>query len=145
LNSILGSGQESILFQELREKRQFCYAVSSDYSLNDGSIGIRVGLHKNNLQEAKVVIATQLELIRQGKLEKSLFEINKQQMIDRLIRSKDSVDNKLTVLINSMILNIPYDEDRALNFYQSLTFEDMQRVAQMIQPHKTLVYLGKES
>jgi predicted Zn-dependent peptidase len=145
LNSILGSGQESILFQELREKRQFCYAVSSDYSVNDGSIGIRVGLHKNNLQEAKVVIATQLELIRQGKLEKSLFEINKQQMIDRLIRSKDSVDNKLTVLINSMMLNIAYDEDRALNFYQTLTFEDMQRVAQMIQPHKTLVYLGKES
>ena len=144
LNSILGSGQESILFQELREKRQFCYAVSSHYSLNDSSITIRVGLHKKNLQEAKTVIAEQLELIRQGKLDEHFFKINKQQMIDRLIRSEDSVDNKLTVLINSMILNIPYDEDRALNFYRSLTIEDMQRVARMIQPHKTLVYLGKE-
>jgi len=32
-----------------------------------------------------------------------------------------------------------------LNYYQSLTLEDMQRVAKMIKPHKTLVYLGTES
>ena len=145
LNAILGSGQESVLFQELREKRQFCYAVSSSYSLNDASMTIRLGLHQKNLEEAKAVIADQLEIIRQGKLDPRLFKMNLQQMVDGILRYEDAVDNKLTVLVNAMTLGIPYDENRALNYYQTLTIEDMQRVANMIKPHKTLVFLGKES
>ncbi len=145
LNAILGGGQESLLFKELREKRQFCYAVSSSYSLNDASITIRLGLHQKNLTEAKAVIAEQLDIIRQGKLDLKMFKMNQQQMVDGIIRYEDAVDNKLTVLVNSMTLGIPYDENRALNYYQSLTLEDMQRVAKMIKLHKTLVYLGTES
>ncbi len=145
LNQILGIGSESILFQELREKRQFCYAVSSSYSLNEATITIRVGLHKKNISQAKEVIAEHLKFIQNGQLNQELFEIAKQQMIDGIIRYKDTVDHQLSILVNTMVLDIPYDEDRALNFYRALTIEDMQRVANMIQSHRELIYLGKES
>jgi hypothetical protein len=65
-------------------------------------------------------------------------------MLDSIIRQKDTVDFKYIILSNSIQFGIPYDEDRAYRMYDSLTIMDMQRVAQMIRPHRELVYLGVE-
>jgi hypothetical protein len=49
------------------------------------------------------------------------------------------------LLFNTLVLNLPYDEDRAFRGYKSITFEDIVRVANMIQPYRELIYLGVES
>jgi predicted Zn-dependent peptidase len=144
LNHLLGVGSESILFQELREKHQFCYAVSSDYSLNEGTLEIRVGLAQKNLAKAKAIIAESLQTIRDGKLDFETFQIAKQQLLDSILRNQDSVDYKYSVLMNTIILGIPYDESMTYRQYGTITIEDIFRVARMIQPHRELIYLGTE-
>jgi predicted Zn-dependent peptidase len=145
LNQMLGEGSESFLFQEIREKLQFCYQVSSSYSLNEGTITIRLGLHKQNIAKTVSLIENQLQNFREGKFERSFFQLHQQQMIDSIHRMKDGVDYKLNLLFNTLVLDLPYDEDRALRGYQSITFEDIVRVASMIQPYRELIYLGVES
>jgi predicted Zn-dependent peptidase len=145
LNQMLGEGSESFLFQEIREKLQFCYQVSSDYSLNDGTITVRLGLHKKNIEKTISMIENQLQKFREGKFELSFFRLHQQQMIDSIHRMKDGVDHKLNLLFNTLVLDFPYDEDRALRGYQSITFDDIVRVANMIQAYRELIYLGVES
>ena len=145
LNQMLGEGSESFLFQEIREKLQFCYQVSSDYSLNEGTITVRLGLHKQNITKTVSMIENQLQNFREGKFELSFFRLHQQQMIDSIHRMKDEVDHKLNLLFNTLVLDLPYDEDRALRGYQSITVEDIVRVANMIQPYRELIYLGVES
>jgi predicted Zn-dependent peptidase len=145
LNQMLGEGSESFLFQEIREKLQFCYQVSSDYSLNEGTITVRLGLHKKNIEKTVSMIENQLQNFREGKFELSFFRLHQQQMIDSIHRMKDQVDHKLNLLFNTLVLDLPYDEDRALRGYQSITAEDIVRVANLIQPYRELIYLGVES
>jgi predicted Zn-dependent peptidase len=144
LNHLLGVGSESILFQELREKYQFCYAVSSEYTLNDGTLEIRVGLAQKNLAKAKSIISETLQNIREGKLDLETFQIAKQQLLDSILRKQDTVDYKYSVLMNTLVLGIPYDESMTYRQYETITIDDVYRVAHLIQPHRELVYLGTE-
>jgi predicted Zn-dependent peptidase len=145
LNQMLGEGSESFLFQEIREKLQFCYQVNSSYSLNEGTITIRLGLHKKNIEKTVSIIEKQLQNYREGNFELAFFKLHQQQMLDSIHRMKDNVDHKLNLLFNTLVLDLPYDEDRALRYYQSITFEDIVRVANMIQPYRELIFLGVES
>jgi len=145
LNSILGEGSESLLFQDLREKHQFCYAVSTGFSVNDGLYEIRLGLHQKNIAKAKEIIAGHIKDIQEGRLNDEAFSIAKQEMLDGIIRQKDTVDYRYLIMNNSLIHGIPYDEDRPYRMYESLTIEDMVRVAKLLRPHRELIYLGKET
>lgn len=145
LNDVLGEGSESLLFQDLREKHQFCYALSTGFTVNDGLYEIRLGLHQKNIAKTKEIIAGHIQDLQQGKIDKEAFAIAKQQTLDSIIRQKDTVDFRYLIMHNSMIHGIPYDENRAYQMYESLTIDDMVRVANMLKPHRELIFLGKES
>jgi hypothetical protein len=144
LNHILGEDSESLLFQELRENNQFCYDVSSSYDANDGTITIKLGLHKGNLPKTVDIIGRIITQIQNGNISESLFLAHKQQLLDRHELSKDDVDFRYSVLLSEVILSLPYDEERVTNLYQSLTLDDVQEVALTMKPYRELRYLGTE-
>ena len=143
-NHILGVGSESLLFQELREKNQFCYEVSSQFDTNDTTITVSLGLDKKNIEKTVQIIDKHIAMIQAGELSPTLFNVHKQQVIDGLKRGRDHVDFKLTVVSTTMTMHVPYEEDRIENFYHQLTIEDIQKAACMVQPHRELIYLGVE-
>jgi predicted Zn-dependent peptidase len=141
---ILGVGSESLLFQDLREKNQFCYDVRASYDTNDSTITVRLALHKDNVPKTIEIIDKHIAMMQAGALTDELFNLHKQQMIDQLERNKDGEGAKISALTVTLMLSTPYDLNRSIRMYQSLTKEDIQQAALKVKPYRELIYVGVE-
>ncbi|MEM1577595.1 MAG: pitrilysin family protein [Candidatus Pacearchaeota archaeon] len=100
INSILGVGMSSWLFQEIREKRGLAYATHSniEYEKNFSHLLIYIGTSKENVKECNKIVE---ELIKKLKyLEKKDIEEAKEQVIgDFELRREDSLNSGLNILL----------------------------------------------
>ena len=69
LNTILGGGMSSILFQKIREEQGIAYSIYSYNSsyINNGIFNIYVGLNKNQLKNTLNIITNELNLLKKQK------------------------------------------------------------------------------
>ena len=103
LDSILGGGMSSRLFQEIREKRGLCYAVKSslqqskDYSYEI----IYVGTVKEKIREIKEIILKEINKLKELK-QSDLDEI-KERLIGLREISKEKCDSTMIDLLQEEI------------------------------------------
>jgi len=98
LNSALGSGMSSRLFQEIREKRGLAYSVFSYHSayMDSGVFGIYAGTNKEQLQLLEeTVIATIDDIVENGLTEKE-FNNKKEQLKGNLVLGSESTSSRMT-------------------------------------------------
>lgn len=67
LHILLGANMSSRLFQELREKRGFCYSVSTHVSAfqDTGVLGVSIGLDKRNLAKCLSLMFREFDRVRE--------------------------------------------------------------------------------
>lgn len=65
-NIVLGSGANSLLFQNVREKASLAYSIRSLYVKQKANIFIRAGIEIPNYEKAVKLIKEQLEMMRKG-------------------------------------------------------------------------------
>ena len=65
-NIILGSGANSLLFQNVREKESLAYSIKSIYVKQKANIFIRAGIEIPNFEKAVNLIKAQLEIMKKG-------------------------------------------------------------------------------
>jgi len=103
LDSILGGGMSSRLFQEIREKRGLCYAVKSnleqskDYSYEV----IYVGTIKEKIKQIKEIILKEIKKLK--KLEKRDFEEAKERLIGLRQINKEKCDSTMIELLQEEV------------------------------------------
>lgn len=96
LNTIMGGGMSSRLFQQIREKKGLAYSV---YSLagsytETGSFVICMGVSKNRVEEALDAVSEELSHLREG-ITESEFASAKEQVKSSFIFAQESVKSRM--------------------------------------------------
>lgn len=93
-NIILGSGPDSKLFKEVREKNSLCYTINSVPNKLDNLLIIRAGIDKKNIKKTVSLIDDQLNSMRKGKFNEIDLNIAKEYFntaLDSVLESQISI------------------------------------------------------
>ncbi len=143
-NYILGSGGiTSKLYQEIREKNSYCYAISSMYLKHDNLLLIHVSLDNANKKNAIKLIKKVIKDMEMGKFSEEEIDIAKQNYELAL---KISLDNQIAILNNYVFKifdNLPELEER-LEKIKKVTKEDIMKVAHKLKINTIFALEGEE-
>ncbi|NLI11978.1 M16 family metallopeptidase [Pelotomaculum propionicicum] len=105
LNTILGGGLSSRLFQEIREQRGLVYSVYSYHSSyhDTGLFCIYAGLSKQNVDQALSLIFKQVKDIRQSGVKDEELQRAKEQLKGGLLLSLENVNTRMSRLGKSQL------------------------------------------
>lgn len=97
LNTLLGDGMSSRLFQNIREKFGFAYAVYSfsNMMLDTGSAGIYIGTDKSHIQKCIGLVVKELQRLRKHKITKQELERTKEQLKGNLLLGLENIPNRM--------------------------------------------------
>ncbi len=115
LNTLLGEGMSSRLFQNIREKYGFAYSVYSFANLmsDTGNFGAYIGTDKNNIENSIELIQKELEKLRTKPVGSAELKRTKAQLKGTMMLSLESMSSRMMRLgSGEMYLGefIPYDE-----------------------------------
>ena len=129
LAMILGQLPSSILFQEIREKRSLCYAISASFMASDGVLLIQTGIDASKLDELRPLIAVQIERLRKGDFPKSLLNVAKKLYIQNMEQLDEDRLAYFNLLNQFVILNKTFDLDIIKSKVKALSKKDIQASA----------------
>ena len=137
LNSILGGGCSSRLFQELREKRGLCYTVYSYVSdhADTGFLGIYTALNREQEEGALEAVRSIVgELAEHGPTQEELDRAREQAQAN-ILMGLESVQARMSHLGTSALLYGKVREsEEILTAYDQVTREELRSLAQRIFP-----------
>lgn len=143
-NYILGSGGiTSKLYQEIREKNSYCYAINSMYLKYDGLLLIHVALDGKNKTKAIHLIKKVLRNMKMGKFSDEDINnaINNYEMSLNM-----ASDNEISLLNNyvfHIVDDLPLIEQR-IELLKKVTKEEIIKVAKKLKINTIFVLEGKE-
>jgi len=148
LNSILGGGMSSRLFQEIREKEGLAYSVYSylsSYS-DSGSLVVYAGTSQGKEEGLLRIVLREFARLREELLSKEDLESVKEQFKGNLMLSLESSDNRMTKLARNEIYfgrSIPLLE--IMDAFDRVTSEEIIALADefLDESRSTLIMLGK--
>ncbi len=105
LNTILGGGMSSRLFQEIRENRGLAYSVYSYLPtyIDSGLVVVYAGTNDDSFQEVIDLVLNEFNHIKKGPLKNGELETAKEQLKGNLLLSMESSDNLMTRLAKNEI------------------------------------------
>ncbi len=146
MNTILGGGMSSRLFQEIREKRGLAYSVYTYINLckDTGSFVTYAGVSKENFTEVIGLIMKEFEKFRNGVSAEEL-ENAKEQLKGGMLLGLETSDNRMMKLARDEIYFgrvIPVKD--IVKGIDSVTLKDLSETAsRILAPEKiTLVAMG---
>lgn len=97
LNTVLGGGMSSRLFQEIREKRGLAYSVYSFLSSfkDSGILGVYVGTGDNTLVRVVQLIRGEIKKLSEYPLRPKELRAAKEQLKGNLLLSLESMDSRM--------------------------------------------------
>jgi predicted Zn-dependent peptidase len=147
LNSVLGSGMSSALFQRIREELGLAYAVYSYQSFykETGVVGVYVGTHPSNVMRALEAIKEELAGFAANGLTSARLAEAKQQLKGQVTLSLESPSARMYRLATIALFGEPYRTiDELLTQIDAITLGEVARVGQeFLDPDRqTVVALG---
>lgn len=133
LNSVFGSGPHSKLFMNVREKMSLCYYVYSRLNRMKGTMFVGIGTDKENFQKAYDAILAQLDACKNGDITPEEIEFSKKFIIGILKQTGDNQHNLADFYMTGILAGKPLSLDEYIAKIESLTKEDIVRVAQNIK------------
>ncbi len=133
LNSLLGGGMTSRLYQAVREKQGLAYSVFSTLNTqtDSGNIAIYAGTDVKNTKRVINIIADELLKLKKNGIKESDLKIFKTQVRGQLLMGSDDVDNRMSSLgVNEMIFNEYRSVDRVIEEINKI---DLKSVNQFIK------------
>lgn len=134
LNTILGGGVSSRLFQEIREKRGLAYSI---YSFNlsyvdTGVWTVYAGTDKKHVSEVVDIIINEMNGLP-GSLTIQELRKAKDQLKGNLILALESTNSKMINIAKQEIYYGKYfSPEDIINAVESVTFEDIKGLAQQL-------------
>ncbi len=141
LNTLLGRGMSSYLFQEIREKRGLAYSIYSyrPAYFDVGQLVVYAGTGKGSLKEVTRLIIEQFDRLRKERVREEELKRTKDQLKGNLLLSLESSDSWMTRLAqNEMYFGeyIPIEE--VIQRIDRVTSEEVNKLAQELFREKLL-------
>jgi predicted Zn-dependent peptidase len=147
LNTVLGAGMSSRLFQEVREKRGLAYSIYSFLSpyRDSGALEIYAGTDADSLEELMQVTAREVRKLAKKALSEAELASAKGQIKGNLLLSLESTDARLGRMAkNELYFGRRVEADEIIQSIDRVTAKDVLEVARaVIDPDRmTAVFLG---
>ncbi len=138
INTILGGGISSRLFQEIREQRGLVYSVYSYHSSyhDTGLFCIYAGLSKQNVDEVLDLIFKQIKIIQSNGVKEDELQRAKDQLKGNLFLSLENVSTRMSRLGKSQLyLGKVMSPDEIVKKLNKVTTSDIHELAvKMLNP-----------
>ncbi len=132
LNTLLGGGMSSRLFQEIREKRGLAYSVysyQSSYS-DTGLLGIYVGTGREAVIEVVDLVSENLARLKAEPVSSSELGTAKEQLKGNLLLSTESTGSRMSKLaMNQMYFGKQLEMDDVIREIEKVRADDVQRIS----------------
>lgn len=138
LNTLLGGGMSSRLFQHIREKRGLAYSINSmvgAYKRN-GILAITAGISKDRVEEALEAIRFELKILHDKAIRQSEVVSAREQLKSSCIFSRESVQSRMIANGRSFLLSGKVrSQDEILNIIDAITLEDIEDIKSIIDDY----------
>jgi predicted Zn-dependent peptidase len=132
LNTILGGGMSSRLFQEIRENRGLAYSVYSYLPtyIDTGLVVVYAGTSESSFQDVVELILKEFKRLKTETFKNGELETSKEQLKGNLLLSLESSDNLMTRLAKNEIYFGSYlPIERILKGIEEVKEEDVRQLA----------------
>lgn len=139
LNTILGGGMSSRLFQEIREKRGLAYSIGSyNASYSDtGFWAVYAGTDRRHVREVVHIVMDEIRNLPYSVTEEELRKA-KDQLKGSLLLALESTTNKMTNIARQEIYyGRYYPPEEVIRLVESVTLEDLKRLSQVLTDGKS--------
>ncbi len=142
-NMILGSGANSLLFQNVREKESLAYSIKSMYVKQKANIFIRAGIEIPNFEKAVGLIKDQLEIMKKGEFSDEDITSAKEYIKSGIVAIETEQDTGIIYYIGQEISKTNVTIEEYAKIIESITREDIIEIANSINIH-TIYFLRDE-
>jgi len=132
LNTLLGSGMSSRLFQNIREKHGIAYSVYSfiDFLYDTGLFGIYIGTDKHKVDDSIDLINRELEQLMKQPISDAELDRTKSQLKGNLMLGLESTSSRMNRLAKmELYLEKHFTLDDTLNEIAKVSKEDISDIA----------------
>lgn len=139
LNTILGEGMSSRLFQNIREKYGFAYSVYSFLSLlsDTGNFGVYVGTDPAKVDRSIDLIRREIDKLRAGRIGAAEIRRAKAQLKGNTMLGMESMSNRMMRLGSGELYFQEYISlDQVLRKIDAVTADDITAVATKLMNHE---------
>src|SRR5690625_908890 len=149
INSVLGGGMSSRLFQEIREKRGLAYSVFSYHSsyLDSGIVAIYAGTNVDQLPLLEETIQQTMTDLNESGLTKKEFTNSKEKLKGNMMLSLESTNSRMSRNgRNELLLNRHRTLDDSISDIDAVTVERVNDVIQITftDKHEKAVIMPKQ-
>ncbi|MBC7741284.1 MAG: insulinase family protein [Bdellovibrionaceae bacterium] len=129
LNTLLGGGMTSKLYQAVREKQGLAYTVFSSLNTNMDSANISVyaGTDASNVKKVVNIVAEELRKIKRNGFKKRELDVFKTQVRGQLLMGSDDIENRMASLgINEMIFQTYRSVEKVISEIDAVSEKSMR-------------------
>lgn len=147
LNTMLGGGMSSRLFQEIREKRGLAYAVYSFQAsyADTGLLGVYVGTGRGHVPEVVDLLKENLARLRNEQISETELKTAKEQLKGNLLLSTESTGSRMSKLaMNEIFFGRQLDISDVIRDIDKVGLDEVQAISQeLFRPeYMSLTLLG---
>lgn len=140
---MLGQLPNSLLFQEVREKRSLCYSISAGSFNYDGIMSIQTGIEFSKKELVETLIEEQIIKLRKGKFSKRLLNTAKKMYVNGLESMEDDQNAYLNFLFQRSFTNNDFDLKKSIIKIKNITKEDIMQVSNQLVLVSEFMIRGK--
>ena len=144
-NEIFGGSSTSKLFMNVREKKSLCYYCNSVYLVSKGAIFIACGVNPENRDNAYNEILLQLDEMKKGNITPEEITTAKKLIGGALRQVYDSPGAIDGFAFRRTMAGISQTPEETLNKIEAVTYDDIVRVAQCVEPNTVYFLYGEEA
>ena len=142
-NCIFGSGTQSKLFMNVREKLSLCYHCSSRIYAK-GVMMVTSGIEPKNYDKAKNEILLQLDEIKKGNITDEEMDSAKKRLRNSMLSVSDSPEALHSWYLNNNIFALTDTPEDIIAKVERVTKEDVAKIAQAVTLDTEYFLCGKE-
>lgn len=147
VNTYLGGGMSSRLFQRIREDHALAYAVYSftDYFLDCGIFGIYAAIPAQHQARTQELIETEINSLLQENIDETTLQQLKSQIKGNVLLGLETTGSRMSRIANLEIYNGRFTElDEVVARIEAVTSKDFQEVVHDLfaKPQSVLTTLG---
>jgi predicted Zn-dependent peptidase len=139
LNTLIGSGPESLLFKRIREELSLVYFVGSVYDQNKGSFIVYGGINQNDYKEVLKEVENILQDVKAMTYDDKYLVIAKKGIVSGLVQSLDSSGSLISRLNSLSLYNKEFDLEILIDKINKVTKMELSSLIDLIKKDVTFL------
>ena len=142
MNTILGAGMTSKLFNQVREKLSLCYSIGSGYYSTKGILTVSAGIDWEKEEETRREILNQIHQMQEGRITEEEMRAAKQALYSGLRSANDSPGAIESFYSTSFLSGLKMDPETYMQAVSRVTREQVQAAAATLSLNTTYFLRG---